>query len=112
MAYNTMNGEILMFGGTLAGPELTNETWFFVRGTGPGTGWFKCDTQPFHPCGSPPLRRNGVGLAFGDTSAARMVMFGGGVGEGTFEKFQDTWTWDGSFGWSCHSQPSVCRPPG
>ena len=113
MAYNEVTGKVMMFGGTVQFPgdrRTTNETWF----SSPGTGWFRCGdpAHPGHPCGDPmPRARNGVGLAYGDAGVARMVLFGGGVGQGPEDKFNDTWTWTSTEGWVCRSEPNCNEAP-
>lgn len=81
MAYDPVNGNIVLFGGELGGDDWTSETWIFDDGE-----WRLVDT----PTSPPP--REMMAMAF-DPILGRILMFGG-YGSPTYR--HDTWTFDGS----------------
>ncbi len=85
MAYDSMRGQTVLFGGKLnAGGGLTNDTWEWDGGN-----W----TQ-VHDVGPP--ARIGHAMAF-DSARGRTVCFGGLANEqDTGSTFNDTWEWDGT----------------
>lgn len=100
MVYDSVRGEIVMFGGAsiTAGSQL-NDTWVWN-----GTDWIQ--RSPVH---SPPIRANAA-AAF-DAVSKQVVLFGGTNVTGSLN---DTWVWDGSdwtqkFPWRL--RPSATRIP-
>jgi hypothetical protein len=81
MAYDTMRGRSVLFGGS--GPEPVGDTWEWD-----GHRWF-----PVVGAGFPPPARSGASMAF-DAARGVVVMFGG-VGLGG-DVLEDTWEWDGA----------------
>lgn len=84
IAYDPIQGKVLMYGGLQSGPTLTlNDTWTFDGGT-----W----TQ-LAPATTPPPRW-GHRLVY-DSHRARIVTFGG-RSPTTTAVANDTWEWDGT----------------
>lgn len=99
MAFDSMRGVTLLFGGGAAGQEQ-NDTWSYD-----GQAWQPTCTQTMGCASSPPVRTQAT-LAF-DASTGKSVLFGGSVA--CTPPLGDTWTWDGTM-W--HSESPAMSPPG
>jgi hypothetical protein len=96
MAYDSVRGEVVMFGGSwgdcTAGQNLA-DTWV----------WDGSDWEERHPATEPPQRCE-LAMAF-DAARGQTVLFGGLNWPDTLN---DTWTWDGS-NWT-RQHPSSSPP--
>src|SRR5262245_9610652 len=79
--YDFLRQRIVMFGGLAA--SYLGDTWEYD-----GTNW----TQRVV---SGPSARLMSGMTY-DPVGSRMLLFGGGSGNGTLNVFDDTWSWDGT----------------
>jgi hypothetical protein len=86
VAYDDARGQMVLFGGSMQGHGMLDETW-----TWDGQGW-----THQHPATSPPGRQ-AASMAY-DAARHRVVLIGG-IGNALTGKGQvelgDTWTWDG-----------------
>jgi len=81
LAFDSRRGRAVLFGGTIAGGQVVDETW-----ETDGESWFRL---------SPPVRppaRSGAVAAY-DSGRGVVVLFGG---LSPTERLGDTWEWDGS----------------
>jgi hypothetical protein len=78
--YDAISNRVIIFGGNLGNGNMTNEVWAFDLAQ---NSW-----QQLSPSGTPPSAREGA-VAIYIHSEARMVVFGGGVGN---VHFNDIWT--------------------
>jgi uncharacterized protein (TIGR03437 family) len=88
MAYDSVHGQVVLFGGSDSSGNLLNDTWVWD-----GANWTQKSPQT-----SPPARSN-FGMAY-DAASDQVVLFGGfggfpGVGAAA-KYFADTWVWDGT----------------
>jgi len=83
MAYHSIRGQIVLFGGIGAGPSSPTDTWAWD-----GVNW----TRQF-PQTSPP-GRYGHAMAY-DSAHGQIVLFGGANPQNRSELFSETWVWDG-----------------
>src|SRR5262245_53369855 len=79
LAFDSLRGELVLFGGTDANQALLGDTWVFD-----GAAW----TQRLPP--QSPSPRSGAAMAF-DQRRQRTVLFGGNPGT----PVADTWEWNG-----------------
>lgn len=82
MVYDGARGQIVMFGGD-SGPPYRDDTWVFD-----GFSWI--DKTPFSASPEP---RGRHAMAF-DSARGRVVLYGGR--NFFFDKFPETWEWDGA----------------
>jgi hypothetical protein len=80
MAYDSVRGRVVLFGGEGGGGSLLNDTWEWD-----GLEWVQQEDTG-------PTVRSGAAVAF-DATRARTVLFGGAEAGGTGAG--DTWEWDG-----------------
>src|SRR5205807_1445284 len=83
LAYDTIRGQTVLFGGTPDGITFFSDTW-----TWDGTTW----TQRF-PATSPTTPRGYYRVAY-DAARQQVVLFGG-QGPNNNPLYDDTWVWDG-----------------
>ena len=96
MAYDSLRGVSVLFGGNISTTGYTNETWEWN-----GVVW-----SLRQPTSGSPSTRNRAALAY-DSVRGETVMFGGGSPLYTNE----TWVWNGS-AWSARAPfPSNPKPP-
>lgn len=99
MAFDAGRGEIVLFGGTLAGGTVFGDTW-----TWNGSDWTQ--RLPAHA----PSPRFACAMAY-DAGYDRVVLFGG-LNQSQTVTHADTWTWDGS-DWTqqapAHVPPARCE---
>ena len=82
MTYDSVHGNVLLFGGEYGGSNLLGDTW-----TWNGSTW-----SQQNPSTSPPSRYFGA-LAY-DAAHQQAVLFGGISASNSY--LDDTWTWDGT----------------
>jgi hypothetical protein len=102
VAFDEAHGELVLFGGTVDGRVMLNETW-----TWDGTAW----TQ-MHPAISPPARQM-ASMAY-DGARHRVVLLGGMSNAAPDKgRLTDTWTWDGKTWTQMHpaNQPTALAMP-
>jgi hypothetical protein len=83
VAYDTARGRVVLFGGLNLNTGRSNATWEWD-----GTTW----TNVTPVTGSPPAR-DAHAMAY-DADRGRVVMFGGSVGNSSYNP--ETWEWDGT----------------
>lgn len=93
MAYDSIRGEAVLFGGSTGGPSPANDTWLWN-----GLNWNRAQTS------TQPAGRDLHAMAF-DTAYGYVLLFGGQSSTCTFSQCSDTWTWNGS-SWT-QQQPST-----
>jgi uncharacterized protein (TIGR03437 family) len=81
MVYDSMHGQIVIFGGFPNGPNYLNDTWVWD-----GSDWTQESPQ------NSPSARESYGFAY-DSAHNQSVLFGGADHSGVLG---DTWLWDGS----------------
>jgi hypothetical protein len=94
MAYDSMRGRAVLFGGS--GPEPLGDTWEWD-----GRRWFEVLASAI-----PPPARSGASMVF-DAARGVVLMFGGVAPNGNL--LNDTWAWDGV---SWVEVTSAVSPPG
>jgi uncharacterized protein (TIGR03437 family) len=88
MAYDSVHGQVVLFGGSDGSDNLLNDTWVWD-----GAHWTQKSSQT-----SPPARSS-FGMAY-DSASGQVVLFGGfggfgNNGTGGAKYLADTWVWDG-----------------
>lgn len=100
MAYDSRHGRIVLFGGTTAPSQFSNETWAYDLGNNTWT-----DKRPQNP----PQARAYHALAY-DSESDRIVLFGGNTDNGTWAYDLNNNTWEKrapAAGPSARSLPSM-----
>jgi hypothetical protein len=90
LAYDSVRGRTVLFGGTADGVNTLNDTWEWN-----GTSWTLKQADTAAPGVNQPTRRVRPGFAF-DSVLQRTMLFGGYTSTGGGGYLNDTWEWDGS----------------
>lgn len=98
MAFDSIRGRLVVFGGYVLGLDTSNEIWEYDGASG---AWENRTPSPLPS--SWPSRRASPAMAF-DSARGKVVMFSGDSGEGNDggsdggQQAPETWEWDGASG--------------